>query len=55
MVTGLLKVTASISDIEDVTMTFTQQEWILLDLSLKNLCRDDEIVKGRHLFSPGHP
>ena len=40
---------------EDVALAFTWQEWILLDLSQKNLWRDNVMVKWRQFFSLRDP
>lgn len=36
---------------ENVALTFTWQEWILLDISLKNLCRGDGKIQASFLIS----
>lgn len=44
------------NDNENVFVTFSWPEWILLDLSLDGPCRDDNMMgKCKHLLSLGHP
>lgn len=55
LVTALLKVTAGISDSEKGAVTFTRQEWTLLDLPLQDPRGGDVMAKRRPLFASELP